>query len=435
VSHTVIIGAGFAGVAAAVRLLQAGHQVTLIEAGRHAGGRARRVDHRDLALDNGLHIMLGAYRQTLALMRDVGVPDSAFLRAPLTLILDGALDFRAAALPAPFNLAWGFLRAKGLSIADRIAAARLMSAVRSIAASGHNDETVGALMQRTAQTPKLIKRLWEPLCVAALNTPLASASARIFARVLADALLASASDSDLIIPRHDLSALLPGTACDWLAKQGATVHLGTRVTTIQPLGQRFCVHAGELAIDAGFVVLATGAPQAAALLREHATLASTCAEIDALAFESIHSVYIQFDAPVALPFPTLGLVDATGQWLFDRGALAGQTGLIGVVVSASSPLRQEAGEALTQRIVDEVLAVLRRHPGLAQNATATPVWQKLIVEKNATFAAVARGARPTPTTAWPGLLLAGDYVAGPYPATLEGAVRSGEAAAKALAGL
>lgn len=429
-----VVGAGFAGVAAAVRLVLSGHAVTLIEAGKYAGGRARRIDHRDLALDNGLHILLGAYRRTLDLMRTVGVPDSAFLRTPLTLRLDGALEFRAATLPAPFNLAVGFLRARGLSWADRIAAARLMREVRRIAhrQEATSDISVASLLTRTAQTPRLVKLLWEPLCIAAMNTPLATASANLFSRVLADALLHHASDSDLVIPRHDLSALLPGTGCGWLAEHGATVLLGTRANAVAQAGAGYHVvtSGGRVEVDA--VVIATGAPQAAQLMRAHPALGPHCAAIDALTFESIHSVYVQFDRHVALPFPMLGRVNATAQWLFDRGALAGQIGLIGVVVSASSPLRAQATDALTATIVDEVTATLRRHSHLADNAHAKPIWHKLIVEKHATFAAVSNLARPAVATALPRVVLAGDYVDGPYPATLEGAVRSGEAASALL---
>ena len=119
--HVAVIGAGYAGLAAAVALVDAGCAVTIFEANRVAGGRARRVEYRDTLLDNGQHLLLGAYRDTLDLMRKVGVPERAMHRFPLTLTIPGRLELRAPQLPAPLHLGWALMTAKGLTWKDRLA--------------------------------------------------------------------------------------------------------------------------------------------------------------------------------------------------------------------------------------------------------------------------------------------------------------------------
>ena len=165
-----VIGAGYAGLAAAVALVREGRVVTLFEANRTAGGRARRVDYRGAALDNGQHLLLGAYRDTLALMRDVGVPDSAFQRRPLTLRIPGRLVLSAPRLPAPFHLAVALVTAKGLTWGERFAAIRMARALQSASFRVPQGITVGDFLTRHAQPAAVRELLWEPLCIAALNT-------------------------------------------------------------------------------------------------------------------------------------------------------------------------------------------------------------------------------------------------------------------------
>ena len=120
-----VVGAGYAGLAAAIELVRAGAAVAIFEANRTPGGRARRVEYRGAPLDNGQHLLLGAYRETLALMREVGVPDRALLRPPLALHFPGRFSMQAPRLPAPLHLAVALARAQGLSSEDRWAAMRM----------------------------------------------------------------------------------------------------------------------------------------------------------------------------------------------------------------------------------------------------------------------------------------------------------------------
>src|SRR5262249_18310217 len=179
-----VVGAGYAGLSAAIALARAGCAVSLFEANRVPGGRARRVEYRGALLDNGQHLLLGAYRETLSLMREVGVPEHALVRLPLTLTFPGRFSLAAPRLPAPFHLPAGLARAKGLRAADRWGAARMALALWHRGFRVEAGTTVAALLAAERQGTAAIEFLWGPLCVSALNTPVAEADAQVFANVL-----------------------------------------------------------------------------------------------------------------------------------------------------------------------------------------------------------------------------------------------------------
>jgi squalene-associated FAD-dependent desaturase len=421
-----VIGAGYAGIASAVELVRGGAAVTLFDANRTAGGRARRVEYRGTVLDNGQHILLGAYRDTLALMRLVGVPDHALRRMPLALRYPGHLDFAAPRLPAPLHLAAALAFARGLSFPERIAALRFSLAFRRAEQSAAETETVAAFLERHRQPERLRRLLWEPLCVAALNTPAERAAAGVFARVLRDALLRSRADSDLVIPAADLSALLPDPAIAWLGERGAEIVLGRRITALTRAGEQWQLATadGTRAFDA--VVCATAPYEAASLLATVPALARLAANLSAIAHEPITTVYLQYEARVQLPFPMTGIDGGHAQWLFDRETIGGARGLVAAVISAS---RAEAA------LDHDVLATAVHRDIERLGATLDPpLWTKVITEKRATFSCAPGAYRPPAATGAPGLALAGDYTAGPYPATLEAAVQSGTRAARTTLG-
>jgi squalene-associated FAD-dependent desaturase len=415
-----VIGAGWAGCAAAVEATRRGQQVTLFEAARMAGGRARRVDGQSadgsaLPLDNGQHILIGAYSDTLQLMRELGVdPDSALLRLPLTLQFPDGEGLRFPSLPTPLDALAGILGARGWRWRDKLS---LLTAATRWQLAGFRcppQQSVAQLCE--GLTPAVMDTLIDPLCVAALNTPAHCASAQVFLRVLKDALFSQSGGADLLLPRADLSALLPEAALAWLAQRGAELRLGTRVRTLAPAGAGWQVD-GETfdrvilacpPLEAARLAGATGLP-----------CDSWVAQALALRFEAITTVYVA--APgTRLAQPMLALRasapggDAPAQFVFDRGQLGGPAGLLAWVVSTS----QGDKAALTE----QVLIQARHQLGLASaQAVAT------IVEKRATFACLPGLQRPAMQIG-PGLLACGDYIAGPYPATLEGAVRSGLAA-------
>jgi squalene-associated FAD-dependent desaturase len=426
-----VVGAGWAGCTAAVELARRGHSVTLFEAARTLGGRARGVEFNSRLLDNGQHILLGAYSQALAVMKRVGVnAGSALLRLPLQMRYPPGtgMDFVAARLPAPLHVGVALFRATGLTRADKLSLARFNTSARWMGWTLHVDCSVAELLERFDQTETLIRLMWRPLCLAALNTPLERASARVFLAVLRDSLGAKRAASDMLLPRVDMGTLFPVAAAGYVERHGGSVRLGAKVAHIAHEGQWRVNDADSF--DA--VVLATPASQAAQLLRAVDGAAATVAQLDAFDYEPIVTVYLQYDPSLRLALPMYALLDdaAAGHWgqfVFDRGQLdAAQAGLLSVVVSAAM-----GATALDQgQLADAVAAQLAA--ALHMPALQQPLWTKVIAEKRATFACTPGLVRPGNDIAIPGLVLAGDYTSSDYPATLESAVRSGTAAARLL---
>jgi squalene-associated FAD-dependent desaturase len=412
-----IIGAGWSGLAAAVELTQRGHRVSVYESARAAGGRARRVDAGGQALDNGQHLMIGAYAETLRLIETVrpGSTKTALVRLPLTLDYPGGPRLRVPRLPAPLHLAAALGLAQGFRPADKLAAIGFMRALQKIAYRPDPGLTVAEAL---ARQPEVNRRyLWQPLCVAALNTPIEEASFAVFATVLRDALTGRAANSDFLIPATDLSALFPDPAMAWLEARGAALRLSHRVRAIMPVDGGWQVGLDGEAHRHDAVALATSPTQAAALLDPLPPCAAIAAQIRAIDYQPIETVYVAYPAALRLREPLLGWVDPVPLFLFDLGALQGRDGLIAAVASARGPhLDWDDGRWLDEihRRVEQVLGPQPR-ARLIQRIT----------EKRATFACTPSLQRPPAVTPCNGLWLAGDYVQGPYPATIEGAVRSG----------
>ncbi len=419
-----VIGAGWAGMAAAVQATRDGSTVTVFEAARTLGGRARALaatlpDGRAVTLDNGQHILIGAYTESLRLMRQVGIdPASALERGPLTMQFPDGHGLRlphAPWLPAPLDALIGIALARGWPLAARLGLLRAALRWQRAGFQCAAEMSVAQLCCELA--PPVMQELIEPLCVSALNTPAERASAQVFLRVLQDALFGVAGGSHLLLPRTDLTALFPAAAAHWLQQRGSTVHTGTRVTQLQAQGKQWQVNGQPF--DA--VLLATSASDAAKLLTESASTApesianhitNWSTAVAALQFEAIATVYA-WRAEACLSAPMLALHSAPAapaQFVFDRGQLDGPAGLLAFVVSASMLPREALQSQVLQQARDQL--------GL----TLQPV--QTVVEKRATFACTPGLSRPQQAIA-PGLLACGDYVAGPYPATLEGAVRSG----------
>lgn len=415
-----IVGGGWAGLAAAVGCIERGMAVTLFEAARTLGGRARTLpvplpDGGTALLDNGQHILIGAYLETLKLMEKVGVdPAAALLRLPLVLRHPDGQGLALPAWPAPWDAAAGIVTARGWNWRDK---ASLLAASTSWQLAGFRcapERSVADLTRRL--TPRVRAELIEPLCVAALNTPSERSSGQVFLRVLHDSLFGRGhrgwGGSNLLLPRQELGRLLPDAARAWLQARGADLRLGQRVQALRAAGAQWDVD-GD-AFDA--VLLAAPPTEASRLVEASGVPAEAWLQrTRALAFEAIATVYAT--GGPRLPLPMLALrsgPEAPAQFVFDRSRLGGPDGLLAFVVSASAQDRQQI-EA----------AVLRQATALG--------WQvqplQTVVEKRATFACVPGLQRP-PAAIAPGLWACGDYVEGPYPATLEGAVRSALEAAQ-----
>ena len=417
-SSVAVIGGGWAGLAAAATLTSHGVPVTLLESAPHLGGRARNITWQGNTLDNGQHILLGAYHETLALMQLVGLNvDRVLRRLPLRLLVLDELDLNTTSLPAPLHLLVGLLRAKGLNRTERLAALRLMVSLKLSGFKITPDLPLAQFLAYRQQPERLTALLWEPLCLAALNTPLSTASTQVFLNVLRDSFSRSRHDSDLLLPASGLSDLFPTSAAAYIQRLGGTVRTGTRVSGISRHGEGYALETAEGSAVFSHVIAAVSPwqlPELTAALPELANAANLAA---ALEYQPICTVYLQYAPSATLPYPMLALHGGITQWVLDRGQLLGQHGLMAVVISAEGHHRQLTQDALAATIMDELRTAM---PSLGD-----PLWRKVVTEKRATFACKPALQRPPQQTTLANFHLAGDYTAGDYPATLEGAVRSG----------
>ncbi len=460
-----VVGGGWAGLSAAVTAVKLGHEAHLFESAPVLGGRARsaHTPALDAEIDNGQHILLGAYTATLALMRELGLdPAQRFLSLPLNVrSADEKVNLRALPfLPAPLHIAAGLLLAKGLTWEDRLAAARAMSRLRQNGWRTAAGMTVQGWLDECKQPARLQRLLWHPLCIATLNTPAEQACARLFANVLRDSLGAkSRSASNMLIPRTPLSDLWPEMVEAWAVngRPGSAAPEGRlkifRSTTIRRL--RYADPSDDLRADPSdshgtaisrttalqlddrdddydAVLVCTNTPSAQRLLAtlpRHSGSEEWLERLAAFDHAPIGTFTVELERAWQAKAPMLLLHEDRprhhfGQWLFQGQNPA--CNLLHVVVSDAGALsnvdRQAAMRAMMEQLQEQ----------LAGQGLPAMVRQALIVEKRATFLAVPGLHRPGNRTPWRGVWVAGDWTDTGYPAVLEGAVRSGRDAVLAM---
>jgi hydroxysqualene dehydroxylase len=416
-----IIGGGLAGLSAATKLAEAGIDVTLFEAAPQLGGRARSVVWKGQRLDNGQHILLGAYQQTLKLMASVDVDEkNVLLRLPLALNMHESFILKAKNLPAPLHLLFGLLSAKGLSWAERFAAIRFFVWLKAIRFKLSQDKPLLDLLIQKKQPTKLIKWLWEPLSLAALNTPVATASAQTYLNVLRDSFNQNKKDSDLLLPKVDLSTLFSEPLAEYIKKNGGKIGLSSAVSHIEQTANGFSLNiANKESTTFSHVVIATSPHHVHPIISQ-----LDIARYAAFDYQPIYTVYIQYPSYIKLPNVMIGFTQGLTQWAFDRGQLCDQDGLIAVVISAEGAHQILSQQALAESVIDELRVAFPYLPN--------PQWHKVIAEKRATFACNSGLKRPKQRTQIANLFLAGDYTEGDYPATIEGAIRSGLSSAQLI---
>ncbi len=436
--HVAVIGAGWAGATAALTLARRGHAVAVFEAGAVPGGRARRVERAGLALDNGQHLLLGAYAATqraLALVQSAGVPVDVLARSPLAIRPlapgAGALSLSARG-SGPLGLALGLLGAHGLRIGERLG---LLAWFAGLARAGFRcapGATVADLL--TACPPAAARALLEPLCIAALNTPPAHACAQVFANVLRAAFAGPAGASDFLVATTDLSSLFPEAALRAVAASGGEVALRAPARVGALSGNAVTVACRGAARRFDAAVVAVGPHQLDSALGDDPALADARRAAGGLRYEPIATAWLGYAAPCPLPAPMLRLDDAPGQWLFDRPDILARAApddarpalaqLVAVVVSASGAHDALDAPALARACDAQLRRLAPGWPPLA--------FAQAIVERRATYACTPRRPRPATILAHPCVALAGDWLDAAFPATLEAAVRSGFDAARAL---
>ena len=431
----VVLGAGYAGLAAANELVMRGHEVTLIEGRALLGGRAHSfVDTKSgLVLDNGQHILMGCYHETLRLLRQLGVTDRLYSppRMAVPFISEKGRSALAATAPDPLHLLSALLGYGELAPSDKMAAVGLALRLR-LGRKPLEAETVAAWMRRWGQTPNIIRALWEPLCIAALNEPVATASAGLFATVIRRSFLAGAADSSILLSRVGLSELFAPEVKRLLEMCRATVRLQTPVTALRFEGATLCeIRLGDGSIlQPEVVISALPWHVLRGLLPAESKLARACTKIQDAPIVSLH---LWLDRPI-LHEPFVGLLDSPVHWVFSRDHIhganpAGQEGHVNTaVVSGARDLVDKTGPELEELTLRE----LRRFLPEARNAR---VLHRMVYKaRSATFAATpeTEPLRPDAATEWSNLWLAGDWTNTALPATIEGAIVSGVRAARAV---
>ena len=435
--HTVaVVGAGWAGCAAAAELTSLGSTVCLLEASEELGGRARRL-LLELAgqvhvLDNGQHLLLGAYSETAAAFDQIGVAlDSVVERRPFEVQYPADFRLRAGALQAPWHLAAGLLTARGMACQDRLALVRLLRRLKSARWNIGPDRDIAGWLHECGQTPHVIRRIWRPLALAALNTPLERASAQIFVNVLRDSLGADGRASEMWVPRSDLSAIFPDAVARYVLAHGGEVRRDARVERItvnRKIQLQLRNKAGGT-VEADAVVYAGSPAHLSDAIGHLGRLAPALEQVSRFAYEPLYTVYLKYPPHVRIRGGFCALLDDPprrryAQWVFDRGAFdSHNAGILAAVISSSGPHEAES----LQDVCDAVAAQLSKDLHLP-----APLDTRAIAERRATLAMVADLRRPSNRTPCPGLALAGDWTESEHPSTLETAVRSGRAAARIL---
>jgi hydroxysqualene dehydroxylase len=460
-----VVGAGWAGLAAAVHLAKNGAKVVLFEQSPLLGGRARAanftpkgalVADETINVDNGQHLLMGAYSETLGLIKELGGnvsdpkrKDQLFDRFPVCLRDTKGFSFDAAIgfgkwlpghrLGATLRLGCALFRSNGLSFTEAFMMSSMMIRLRIRRWHVNQALSVQALLEGYRQPQSLNRKLWHPLCLSALNTPPANASAATFVAVLRDTLGAAGADSDFLVAIKSLSTTLPDLASAFLTKHNATINTGEMIKSISPksntgLAQSakvWVVSSNKQDLEVDAVVLACPWPTTTRLLASANIAAPASDSYMPLPISTVY-LYWSIGANHARAKPWLLVDDADlkqyGQWLFDLGKTAGGGRLASVVISGPGAHEQLSREQLAAAVNAQVAAQLNWP--MADDAF-------VISEKSATYACTAGLKRPAAQLATPGLFLCGDFYAGPtlaknYPATLETAVRSGLLAANAV---
>jgi hydroxysqualene dehydroxylase len=400
-----VVGGGLAGLAAALELVDAGHEVVLHEARPTLGGAVQTLPERDgdppPPPDNGQHIALGCFGEYTRFVQRIGKAD-ALRREPLSLPVIDEHGRSSFVRPGVRLLAYSHL-----PLAARLRIARVTLRLRRRSPEHHSDETFADLLRGLGQRQEEIDRFWDVFIRPALNLPCDRAGADYGIFTVQTALLGGRGAGDLLLPAEPLGEMHGDAAGRALRRAGADVRLESRVESLDEL-------------DAGAVILAVPAPEAARLLR---------VEPPALEDSPIVSVHLLFDRPI-LPHRLAALLASPAHWVFDRGALTGHRppdgGQYLTVVSSGVP---DLLEIRGRGLVDLMSTALTERLGSAELR-----WSRVSREPRATFAARpgTRRLRWSMRTGTPNVYLAGAWVASDWPATMEAAVRSGFAAARAV---
>jgi squalene-associated FAD-dependent desaturase len=437
-----VIGGGLAGISAACALADAGYRVHLLERRPYLGGRASSYEHPGTGevIDNCQHVLIGRCTALIDLYHRLGATRSIRWYDRFTFLTPGAPNAESTAsviqpgiLPAPFHSSLAFLRAPAFSLADKLAIARGLSAFLR-ALPPDSTEDFAHWLRRHGQTERAIARFWHPVLVSALNEDLDRISVHYAAKVFRESFLMSPQAGRMGIPAIPLSELY-GRAIDYLRARSGEVSLRTSVTALAPSGDGWLVTAGDCTFAADAVTLALSFESMAALLPAlppNPAAEDLAARLAQFEHSPITGIHLWFDREITTLDHAV-LLDTTIQWMFNKSRLqpahraAGENYLELVVSSSKSLVGMQR-----QEILDLALRELAQFfPAVG---SATLLKAAVVKEVRATYSIRPDldRIRPASASPWPGVFLAGDWTATGWPATMEGAARSGYFAAEAL---
>jgi squalene-associated FAD-dependent desaturase len=433
--EVLIIGGGFAGLAAGVGLVSLGHPVTVIERRGHLGGRA--YSFKDPAsgavLDNGQHILMGCYRETLKFLETIGTLDKVDFQRDLAVDFAapglGPCRFRALPLPSPLHLLSGFWLFRRFSLRDKLAVLRMKKGVAD-GDQGLDQMDVNRWLRTMGQTDRLIERFWDPLTLAALNDRPELSSAALLHAVLKEALFSGRTGSRIGVPKVGLSELYTEAARDFIERKGghfllkspvARLHFrGREISEVELEGGRR-VSAEALLVTVPFTALRKMLPES--ILYEDRFFAP----LSGLTVSPIVAVNLWYDRPITTR-PFVGLWGTRVHWIFNKKEAFGGAPYLSLVISGARDELQIPGPKLIEIAVSELQSVfpeareaklMRATVSKEPEATMAPA---VGVEKH----------RLSQKTPYKNLYLAGDWTATGLPATIESAVRSAKKAVELI---
>jgi squalene-associated FAD-dependent desaturase len=433
-THVAVVGGGFAGLAAAVRLARCGVRVTLLERRPFLGGRTYSFTHPATGevLDNGPHVLMGAYTEALGFLAEIGASDKVAVQPRLHVAMAhprlGMGAVSAPAVPGPLQAPAALLGYSLLPPTDR---ARLFAGALRLAARGRRrlaGETVAQALAAAGQSAAACERFWHPLAIATLNEAPEVAAAAPFVAVLRRGFFAGAKAARFVVARVPLSEVYTTDAHALIERAGGRVLMGAPVTglALGAGGVDGVVLRDGAVVDADAVVLAVPCAALLRLLPAALRDAPGFRGLAEMGTSPIVSTHLWLDRPVAWGSTFLGLLASRAQWLFDCGPTPAGGRRVASVTSGARFWDETPDEEIAREVMDDARAVL---PAL-RDARCLRV--HVIRERHATLSLTpaADARRPTVETSLPNLFLAGDWVQTGLPATIEGAVQSGRRAAE-----
>jgi zeta-carotene desaturase len=436
-----VAGGGLAGLAAGCALAEAGFRVSLFERRSYLGGRASSYQHPGTGeiVDNCQHVLLGCCTNLLDFYRRAGALDKIRWYEKLTFLEPGgrASVISPSTLPAPLHTAPAFLRAACLSLSDKLSIGRAMAALAP-STPGDNGQTFLDWLKRHGQTAQAIDRFWKIILVSALNEDLDQISVFYAAQVVRESFLKSAAAGRMGIPTVPLTELY-STAGDYVRARGGEIQLRSAVESFRAEASGVSVTANGQQHRFDYLVLAVPFNVLGRMLPDGPSAAPLAATLGKFSTSPITGIHLWFDRQIS-DLDHAVLLDRTIQWMFHKSRLLAARGngdqngkaggsYVELVVSCSRSLVEKSKVAIVEMATKEMQEFF---PSARE---AKLLKSTVIKEVHATYSPRpgVDEQRPKPETAWPRVFLAGDWTATGWPATMEGAVRSGYLSAEALA--